>query len=64
MVETVMINDRPGNRELVSAARRLTYIFGLGNFGTDIKRYAYVLKDDESGVPKGLKRAEDIIIIR
>ena len=32
---------------------------GIGhlNFGTDIKRYAYVLKDDETDVPKGLKRA-------
>jgi Xaa-Pro dipeptidase len=32
---------------------------GVGhlNFGTDIKRYAYVLKDDETDVPEGLKRA-------
>lgn len=32
---------------------------GVGhlNLGTDIKRYAYVLKDDEKEIPKGLKRA-------
>ncbi len=32
---------------------------GVGhlNFGTDIKRYAYVLKEDEVDIPKGLKRA-------
>lgn len=32
---------------------------GVGhlNFGTDIKRYAYVLNDDETDIPEGLKRA-------
>ena len=32
---------------------------GIGylNFGTDFKRYAYILKEGETDVPKGLKRA-------
>ncbi len=32
---------------------------GVGhlNLGTDIKRYAYVLKDDETDIPQGLRRA-------
>ena len=32
---------------------------GYLNFGTDIKRYAYILKEDETDAPKGLKHAWD-----
>lgn len=37
----------------------IAWDMGVGylNFGTDIKRYAYILKEDETDVPKGLKHA-------
>ena len=37
----------------------LSWDMGVGylNFGTDFKRSAYILKDDETNAPAGLKRA-------
>jgi len=37
----------------------IAWDMGVGylNFGTDIKRYAYILKEDETDAPEGLKRA-------
>jgi Xaa-Pro dipeptidase len=57
-------SDRSATREPGYACQRgdfLSWDMGIGylNFGTDFKRNAYILKEGETDIPKGLKHAWD-----
>ena len=56
------VSDRSATRKPGYAFQRGDFIswdMGIGylNFGTDFKRNAYILKEDETDIPKGLKHA-------
>jgi len=58
------VSDRSETRKPGYAFQRGDYIswdMGIGylNFGTDFKRNAYILKEGETDIPKGLKHAWD-----